>query len=94
MESTLDHRKWIQQFDNVTMVIYCAHVSGFDQFVDEDFTVNQVEDNIQVFGKLLNNPCFKNTPFLLFFVDSDKLQEKQNSLEESFPDYQGLLVFQ
>ena len=71
-----ERRKWIDQFDGVTTVLYVTATSDYNQFLYEDGRINRQDESLQVFKSLLGFSCFSNTPFLLFLNKDDLFREK------------------
>ncbi len=61
-----ERRKWIHCFENVTAVIFVAAISEYDQTLYEDEKVNRLQESIDVFSTICNNPFFDKTAMILF----------------------------
>jgi len=87
-----ERRKWIHCFDNVTVVLFCAALSAYDQTLREDSSQNRMIEAILLFEEVSNSPYFsKRIPIMLFLNKTDLFQEKfaRVPLNVCFPDYKG-----
>nr|CAI5847220.1 unnamed protein product [Callosobruchus analis] len=86
-------RKWIYCFDDVRAVLFVISLSGYDMTLLEDPNVNRLEESLNLFGQIVNNPFFKEASFVLFLNKFDLFREKilysQRHLRLYFPDYKG-----
>ncbi|XP_060521271.1 guanine nucleotide-binding protein G(o) subunit alpha-like [Cylas formicarius] len=86
-------RKWIYCFDDVRAVLFVISLSGYDMTLIEDPTVNRLEESLNLFGQIVNNPFFREASFVLFLNKFDLFREKivysQRHLRLYFPDYKG-----
>ena len=85
-------KKWIHHFDNVTAVLFVVSISEYDQFLEEDQSINRMVESMRLFEQTLNNEHFWFTPFIVFFNKYDLFLEKieHKSLKETFLNYNGL----
>ncbi|KAH6943796.1 hypothetical protein HPB50_027361 [Hyalomma asiaticum] len=56
-----ERRKWIQCFDDVKAVLYVVALSGYDMTLQEDPTVNRLQESLKLFSSICNNMFFTNT---------------------------------
>mmetsp|Transcript_44307 Transcript_44307/g.54263 ORF Transcript_44307/g.54263 Transcript_44307/m.54263 type:complete len:360 (+) Transcript_44307:134-1213(+) len=70
-----ERKKWMNFFDNVSAVIFVASLSCYDETVFES-DENVMVDSLNVFNKQINNPIFKETPFILFLNKCDVFEQK------------------
>lgn len=86
-------RKWIYCFDDVKAVLFVVALSGYDMTLVEDSNVNRLEESLNLFGQIVNNPFFREASFVLFLNKFDLFREKimysQRHLRLYFPDYKG-----
>ncbi|GLV44616.1 G protein alpha i subunit [Carabus blaptoides fortunei] len=86
-------RKWIYCFDDVRAVLFVVSLSGYDMTLVEDSNVNRLEESLNLFGQIVNNPFFREASFVLFLNKFDLFREKimysQRHLRLYFPDYKG-----
>ncbi|KAG5891739.1 hypothetical protein JTB14_000342 [Gonioctena quinquepunctata] len=86
-------RKWIYCFDDVRAVLFVISLSGYDMTLLEDPSVNRLEESLNLFGQIVNNPFFREASFVLFLNKFDLFREKilhsHRHLRLYFPDYRG-----
>ncbi|KZT40134.1 G-alpha-domain-containing protein [Sistotremastrum suecicum HHB10207 ss-3] len=81
---------WAPYFEDATAIIFMAPLSGFDQYLNEDMTVNRVQDSYELFTKICRNRLLQKTEIVLFFNKMDILQEKLNfgkQISDYVPSY-------
>ena len=66
-------------------------MSEYDQVLNEDATVNRMQESIRVFSTICNNRWFLKASMLLFLNKKDVFDEKilYSSLTKCFPCYTG-----
>jgi GTPase SAR1 family protein len=86
-----ERRKWMHCFENVTALIFCVSLSGYDLKLYEDEATNRMHEALQLFSKTITNVWFHNTPVILFFNKYDIFQKKIKTVPLSvcFPKYEG-----
>jgi len=86
-----ERRKWIHCFDCVTVVLFCAAISEYDQVLREDESANRMKESLLLFDEVVNSPWFENTAFILFLNKLDIFKEKilRVPLTTCFPEYTG-----
>ncbi|KAF9528500.1 guanine nucleotide binding protein, alpha subunit [Crepidotus variabilis] len=67
---------WAPYFDDLDAIIFLAPISGFDEALAEDPTINKLEDSILLWKHLVSNPLLKNTQMVLFLNKIDILKAK------------------
>ncbi|XP_076472452.1 guanine nucleotide-binding protein G(o) subunit alpha-like isoform X2 [Babylonia areolata] len=84
-------KKWIHFFDGVTAVLFFVSLSGFEETLEEEPTMNSLQDSLQAFHEVSHNPFLDKTNFILFLNKKDIFLEriKKASLTTCFPDYKG-----
>ena len=72
-------------------VVFVASMSDYDQFLDEDTSVNRMHESIKLFEAMCNIKWFKEVPMLLFLNKKDVLEEKisYSPLTQCFKEYKG-----
>ena len=95
-----NRKKWIDQFDNVTAVIFLVAVSEYNQVILgenltmisqvlwEDANTNRLIESQNVFKEMLNNEYFTETKFILFLNKKDLFETKikdGHHLKTNFP---------
>jgi len=86
-----ERRKWIHCFEDVTAVLFIISLSDYNQTLYEDENTNRMHESEKVFGQMLNNFFFKNTPFIVFFNKVDLFREKLKvaPITIAYPEYTG-----
>eukprot|EP00092_Neocalanus_flemingeri_P025831 GFUD01027997.1.p1 GENE.GFUD01027997.1~~GFUD01027997.1.p1 ORF type:complete len:365 (-),score=75.22 GFUD01027997.1:789-1883(-) len=86
-----ERRKWIHCFQDVTAVLFIISLSDYNQTLYEDETTNRMQESEKLFGEMLNNVFFRETPFIVFFNKVDLFQEKLKSasLTIAYKEYTG-----
>lgn len=86
-----ERKKWLNCFDGVNAVVFVVAMSEYDQVLNEDATVNRMQESIRVFSTICNNRWFLKASMLLFLNKKDVFDEKilYSSLTKCFPCYTG-----
>ena len=86
-----ERKKWIHCFDNVTAVLFVISIAEYDQVLEEDATVNRMEESMNLFEDIVNNKFFNRKSFIIFFNKKDLFEEKirTKAIKEYFPDFEG-----
>ncbi|KAJ6254298.1 guanine nucleotide-binding protein g(o) subunit alpha [Anaeramoeba flamelloides] len=86
-----ERRKWMDQFDDVNLLIYVVSLSEYNQNLYEEDNVNRLEESLAVFQKTLNNNYFKKKNCIILFNKLDLFKEKLKKypFSKSFPKYKG-----
>eukprot|EP01084_Bolivina_argentea_P025480 47385_1 len=72
-------QKWIQYCDDVLAILFCIGLSGYDQCLWEDNTVNRFEEALNLLNRMCNENIYKslrNAKFIIFLTERDLLREK------------------
>lgn len=67
---------WAPFFDNMDAIIFLAPISGFDETLAEDPTVNRLEDSILLWKSIVSNPLLQNAQTVLFLNKFDLFKAK------------------
>lgn len=70
---------WAPFFDDVDAIIFLAPISGFDQVLTEDRTVNRLEDSVLLWKAVCSNNLLANVDLVLFLNKCDILDTKLKS---------------
>ncbi|KAH9477521.1 Guanine nucleotide-binding protein alpha-4 subunit [Psilocybe cubensis] len=70
---------WAPFFDDVDAIIFLAPISGFDQVLAEDRTVNRLEDSVLLWKDVCSSKILANVDLVLFLNKCDILEKKLNS---------------
>lgn len=67
---------WVPFFDDMDAIIFLAPISCFDQVLEEDPSVNRLEDSVLLWKSIISNPLLAKTNIILFLNKCDILQRK------------------
>jgi len=86
-----ERKKWIHCFDDVKALLFVVNLAGYDQVMFEDPNQNRMNESLDLFGQICNNPVFSSTPIFLCFNKKDLFEQmiQTNDLCKCFPDYTG-----
>ncbi|CAG5130130.1 unnamed protein product [Candidula unifasciata] len=84
-------KKWIHFFTEVTAVSFFVSLTAVDEILEEDPTMNSLQDSLQAFNEVSHNQFLEKTDFILFLNKKDLFANKlkSTSLSVCFPEYQG-----
>ncbi|KAK0492570.1 guanine nucleotide-binding protein alpha-4 subunit [Armillaria luteobubalina] len=74
--SRSQRQTWVPFFDDVDAIIFLAPISGFDQVLSEDRTVNRLEDSVLLWKAVCQNKLLANVDLVLFLNKCDILESK------------------
>ncbi|XP_011661817.1 guanine nucleotide-binding protein G(o) subunit alpha isoform X1 [Strongylocentrotus purpuratus] len=86
-----ERKKWIHCFEDVTAIIFCVALSGYDQRLLEDDVTNRMQESLKLFDSICNNKWFTDTSIILFLNKKDLFEEKiqKSPLTICFQEYEG-----
>ncbi|KAJ7079405.1 heterotrimeric G protein alpha subunit [Mycena belliarum] len=86
-----ERKQWIQCFESVSSIIFCAALSEYDQVLLEEKHQNRMTESLALFGSVINTYWFKNTSIILFLNKIDVFEAKLQivPLDVHFPKYTG-----
>ncbi|KAA1478081.1 guanine nucleotide binding protein, alpha subunit [Dentipellis sp. KUC8613] len=67
---------WAPYFQDVNAIIFLAPISAFDQVLDEDPSVNRLEDSLLLFRSVASNKLLGHVNLILFLNKCDLLKAK------------------
>ncbi|KAG6334212.1 hypothetical protein ID866_4883 [Astraeus odoratus] len=67
---------WVPFFDDIDAIIFLAPISGFDQVLAEDRTVNRLEDSVLLWKAICSNKLLSSVDIVLFLNKCDILDAK------------------
>ncbi|KIM42104.1 hypothetical protein M413DRAFT_70485 [Hebeloma cylindrosporum] len=70
---------WAQFFDDVNIIIFLAPMSGFNQVLAEDESVNRLTDSLRLWQLICSNKILADVEFVLFLNKLDILDAKLKS---------------
>jgi hypothetical protein len=73
-----DNSKWLQMFDDVSLVLFCVAVSDYDEYYEDanGTIVNKMVESRQLFESIALHPIFEQMDFLLLLTKFDLLERK------------------
>ncbi|KAF5345566.1 hypothetical protein D9757_013439 [Collybiopsis confluens] len=74
-----DRRAWIPFFDNVNAIIFLAPVSGFDEVLLEDASINRLNDSVGLWKAIISSQLLQKVTMVCFLNKCDILQRKLNN---------------
>ncbi|CAK5043472.1 unnamed protein product [Meloidogyne enterolobii] len=89
-----ERRKWIHCFDNVSAILYVISLSCYDQFLEEDPSINRMDDSIELFRAMFYNQFLFKCSFILFLNKKDLFEHKLRyvPLKKFYPLFEECLV--
>jgi len=70
---------WAQFFDDVNFIIFLAPMSGFNQVLAEDESINRLTDSLRLWQAICTNKLLASVEFVLFLNKLDLLEAKLSS---------------
>ncbi|KAH9926690.1 guanine nucleotide binding protein, alpha subunit [Fomitopsis serialis] len=67
---------WAPYFDDMNAILFLAPISCFDQMLEEDSTVNRLEDSVLLWKTIVSNPLLAKTSIVLFLNKVDIFKAK------------------
>ncbi|KAI0674434.1 G-alpha-domain-containing protein [Trametes maxima] len=67
---------WAPFFDDMNAILFLAPLSGFDQVLAEDESVNRLEDSVLLWKSICSNPLLGKTNLILFLNKIDIFKAK------------------
>ncbi|KAF7846377.1 hypothetical protein BT93_L4484 [Corymbia citriodora subsp. variegata] len=87
-----ERRKWLNCFEDVTVLLFLVAIQEFDQSLYEDESVNRLQESVTLFESVANSRYFANTSIILFLNKIDLFASKLRAgtkLVDYCPDYAG-----
>jgi len=86
-----ERRKWIHCFDDVTAVLFCASLCGYDQVLREDSKTYRMVEALNLYEAVVNDDIFARSAMILFLNKTDLFRDKITKVDLSilFPNYSG-----
>ncbi|CAG5119152.1 unnamed protein product, partial [Candidula unifasciata] len=72
-------KKWIHFFTEVTAVSFFVSLTAVDEVLEEDPTMNSLQDSLQAFNEVSHNQFLEKTDFILFLNKKDLFANKLKS---------------
>jgi len=86
----IQRHAWVPYFDNATAIIFLVPIGAFDQYLEEDSTVNRIDDSIQLFTSICSNKLLKRVHLVLLLNKTDLLKRKLaagTKVQQYIPSY-------
>eukprot|EP01111_Echinosteliopsis_oligospora_P011846 TRINITY_DN3998_c0_g1_i1.p1 TRINITY_DN3998_c0_g1~~TRINITY_DN3998_c0_g1_i1.p1 ORF type:complete len:357 (-),score=96.24 TRINITY_DN3998_c0_g1_i1:41-1111(-) len=82
-------RKWINCFEDVSAVVFCAALNEYDVGLYEDPTINRMTESITIFNNISNTEWLRESAMILFLNKDDLFREKikRVPLSEYFSEF-------
>ncbi|KAJ7484519.1 G-protein alpha subunit-domain-containing protein [Mycena latifolia] len=74
--SRTQRHKWLSFFQNVNVILFFAPMSCFDQYLDEDGSVNRLEDSWTLWREICSNILLAQVDLILFLNKYDIFSRK------------------
>jgi len=89
-----ERRKWMNLFDNISVVVYLMALSAYDQCLYEDNTRNCWDETLQLFAQTSHQKVFALTDWVCFLNKNDIFEAKIARVPFSVyrPDFNELYV--
>ncbi|CEF61844.1 Guanine nucleotide binding protein (G-protein), alpha subunit family and G protein alpha subunit, helical insertion domain and P-loop containing nucleoside triphosphate hydrolase domain-containing protein [Strongyloides ratti] len=86
-----ERRKWIHSFEGVAAILFVVSLAGFDQTLEEDPSINRLDDSIELFYTILSNEFLLKSNIILFMNKKDIFENKLSKVKFSdfYPNYKG-----
>jgi guanine nucleotide-binding protein G(i) subunit alpha len=94
-----ERRKWIHAFSNVTLIMFVASLSEYDQVLAEDSEVNRMQESLDLFNFICSHDSFfdkrtNSAKAIILFLNKrdlfeEKLKQKPLTTCALFKDYTG-----
>eukprot|EP00301_Raphidiophrys_heterophryoidea_P006073 c12482_g1_i4.p1 GENE.c12482_g1_i4~~c12482_g1_i4.p1 ORF type:complete len:147 (-),score=45.27 c12482_g1_i4:46-486(-) len=85
-----ERRKWHNVYDKTSVVAVCVALADYGTVLWEDGTMTRTQDNIQLFGQIVNDPKLMHARVVLVLTMIDLLPLKLKHLPfRSVPEFEG-----
>jgi len=87
-----ERKKWIQCFDHTIAILFCIALSGYDQVLWEDNTINKFQEALDLLRSMCNDKKYKplkNAKYIIFLNKRDLFQEKLKIVPFLYKDQFG-----
>ncbi|XP_073005137.1 extra-large guanine nucleotide-binding protein 1 [Typha latifolia] len=70
--------KWLDMFEDVTIVIFCVALSDYDEYYEDanGANINKMIESRRLFENIVSHPTFNQMDFLLILNKFDQLEQK------------------
>ena len=88
-----ERRRWIHCFDDVTAVIFVVALSDYHLSLEEDPSINRMDESLNLFDSIVRCPYMDGTEFIVFLnkvdIFEDSIKNKHIPLSDYFPNFNG-----
>ncbi|KAJ3437719.1 gtp-binding protein alpha subunit [Anaeramoeba flamelloides] len=83
--------KWLNIFDNVNLIIYCASLTDYNRQSTQIRNKNRLVETIETFGSICRLECLKTIPITLFLGQKQSFYRKleKNKLSKFFKGFRS-----
>ncbi|KZS98320.1 G-alpha-domain-containing protein [Sistotremastrum niveocremeum HHB9708] len=67
---------WAPYFDDANAIIFLAPISAYDQYLEEDYRTNRIDDSLQLFTTICSNKLLRSCHLILLLNKTDVLRTK------------------
>lgn len=71
-----ERRKWIHIFEDVSLVVFVADLSGYTEVLFEDSSMNKLSEDINLFHNITESVHFQHVPIVLVLNKVDMFEKK------------------
>jgi hypothetical protein len=82
---------WSKYFSDCKTIMFFVALDCYDQTMEEDQETNRMQDSIQLFQKIVDDPALLDSTIILFLNKKDLYEKKVKTVPISlyFPNYTG-----
>ena len=87
-------KAWIHFLESeISAIIFVSSIASYDQTMYDDSSKNVMEDSMDLFHEIANNPMLEEIPIILLLNKMDVFEQKieYSSISTHFPDFEGNL---
>ena len=86
-------KAWIHFLESeISAIVFVSSLASYDQLMDDDSSKNAMEDSMDLFHEIANNPMLEDIPIILLLNKMDVFEQKIefSSISTHFPDFEGI----
>mmetsp|Transcript_6624 Transcript_6624/g.12189 ORF Transcript_6624/g.12189 Transcript_6624/m.12189 type:complete len:316 (-) Transcript_6624:275-1222(-) len=86
-----ERKKWIHCFDNVNAIMFVNNLAGYNKRLFEDQSGNRMQESLDLFESVVNNPSFKDIPIYLIMNKKDLFEQQVHTgdVRQYFGEFDG-----
>lgn len=83
--------KWFQFVEDVEAVIFVVSLACYDLYMDDNMSLNQMDDSISCFNECINHTAMLQKTIILFLNKIDIFRTKciRSPVKSFFPEFHG-----